>query len=132
MAFELTKEELKLRDRLATKIAEASDALEDALDDFNRVVEHAWKDVAAVQEVYNTAVAEVRAFVSEVHDQRAEEYDQRPEKWQESEEGVAAAAWLEEWEYEFDDAEFDIPEPLDPPDLVYGEILNALPESSED
>jgi hypothetical protein len=132
MAFQLTKDELKVRDALAAKITEVSDALEDALDDFNQIVTDAWEDLSAAQEVYNAAVAEARAFVSEVREARMEEYEQHPESWQESEEGVAAAAWLEEWEYEFDDADMDKPEPLDPPDLGYGELLNSLPESSEE
>jgi hypothetical protein len=51
-------------------------------------------------------------LASSVTEVTQQEFDAKSEKWQESDKGIKARCWIEQWEMSLDDVDLDLPEPL--------------------
>lgn len=93
MAFRLTNKEEKERQALAAELGEKAEALTEARDNYNEVVERAI------------------AFRDGVAERLQSDFDNKSEGWQEGDKGSAAQELISAWEeLEIEKVEFDDPE----------------------
>jgi exonuclease V gamma subunit len=126
MAFKLSKaehdERAKLAGRLrtahaemmtqATTVSEAVTNLNDAINDYNAILE------------------DVQSFVEARKDAWQSEHDDKSEKWQEGEKAEAVSTLIGEWEG-LDLSEVDQVEAPSAPDVTHADDLEALPAEAE-
>lgn len=113
MAFKLTKADTTLIDRNLGVLVDARRDLDGSIDDFNRVVAEAYRDLSTSLAAYNEAKNELGGTFRDIHGEQEAAYDEKSDNWREGERGVATEEWISTISQIADDLETDlvIPEP---------------------
>jgi hypothetical protein len=130
VVFKLSKQQLAERKALAADLRKQAEALNTAIVAFNAAVEPLSQAVGEAQEDYNGILEKARMLASGVTAVAQQKFDAKSGKWQESEKGIQARYWIEQWEMDLDDVDLDLPEPLTEidPDEHGGQIEGAPPD----
>jgi len=111
---------------------EASSALGDAADKYNKAVQEAWEEFEAEVQDSNSVIDEIREFAEAQAEGLRCEFDEKSEKWQKSEKGQDALRMVEGWEnFSTDQLSFDAPDEIDLGDAIIHEDFEQLPTDSE-
>lgn len=133
MAFNLTKDEIKIRDEIIAALNAAKSKLEDEISAYNERLEALKEPVEAALAAYNEEVEKARSFAEDIATQADSDFSDKSEKWQEGDKGSAANDWKTEWEnLSFDAIEIEFPEELIVEDPNHAESLEQAPETVED
>jgi len=125
MAFKLTKAESAEREQVLQQLNDAWTAYEDELSKAKEAIQAVYDSLNAKLGDYRTAIEEATRVSEEIGNRLREEWDGKSEKWQESDAGTSANEMVEQWE----NAQFDEVEDLDPPDIE--EVNNDRIETFE-
>lgn len=125
----LSKEQTARREQIYGDLTERESALNQAVVEFNLLLEERLVVVQEAQTSFNDSVARVNDFIGEIRDAQETYADCRSEKWRETEAGEAYASWMNDWDIELDEVDLDLPEPLDEPGTDSSEQFLALPDS---
>jgi chromosome segregation ATPase len=130
VVFKLSKQQLAERKALAADLRKQAEALNTAIAAFNAAVEPLSQAVGEAQEDYNGILEKARMLASSVTAVAQQKFDAKSEKWQESDKGIQARCWIEQWEMDLDDVALDLAEPLTDidPDEHGGRIEAAPPD----
>jgi hypothetical protein len=133
VAFKLSKQQLAERRALAADLRKKAEALNTAIVAFNAAVELLSQAVGETQEDYNGILERARMLTNCVTEVAQQKFDAKSEKWQESDKGIQARCWIEQWEMDLDDVDLDLAEPLTEidPDESAGRIEGAPPIPTE-
>jgi hypothetical protein len=133
VVFKLSKPQLAERKALAADLRKKAVALNTAIVAFNEAVEPLSQAVGEAQGDYNGILEKARTLTSSVTAVAQQKFDAKSEKWQESDKGILARCWIEQWEMSLDDVDLDLPEPLTEidPDESAGRIEAAPPNPTE-
>jgi hypothetical protein len=112
VAFKLSKQQLAVRDALASSLREKAAALNVVIVAFNQAIEPISRPVVEALDDYNAILEKARALSGGVTEAAHEEFDARSERWQQSDKGIQVRSWIEQWELNLDDVDLDVPEPL--------------------
>lgn len=107
-------------------MGELRDALNDAwkkldaqIDTYNSSLDDMREEIETAVEEYNSAIAEAREFRDEIVQDIEDYMSERSDKWQESDKAEQYRAWQSEWEgIELDEMEFEMPDPLESPNIA--------------
>lgn len=124
----LSKDSLKERDELCSKLREARSILDDAVAGFNAAKTAKWDKVEAAQEAYNAVLADAQSWKESVASDIQFYMDDRSETWQESEKAQEYEQWRSEFEHDLEEAALDEPDDLDFDIEDAAESLEQLPE----
>jgi hypothetical protein len=113
MLFRVTKEQLARRDVLAANLRVRATALNAAIAAFNREVAPLARAVVEAQFDYNETMEQARTLANQISEAAQEQFDAKSERWQDSENGIQVWTWIEQWEMSLDDADLELPEPLE-------------------
>jgi hypothetical protein len=119
---------------LATDLRIKASGLAIAITDYNETMATVAPALRGALDSYNEAIEAARNFVNGIAEPAREEYDNKSEKWQESEKGVEAGRWISEWEeINLEDADIDLPEPLEEIDpLELAAEMEDLPDGPKE
>jgi chromosome segregation ATPase len=133
VVFKLSKQQLAERKALAADLRKQAEALNTAITAFNAAVEPLSQAVGEAQEDYNGILEKARMLASSVTAVAQQKFDAKSGKWQESDKGIQARCWIEQWEMDLDDVDLDLAEPLTEidPDESAGRIERAPPNPTE-
>lgn len=132
--FALSKQEIKQRDEIITKLVDARETLDAKMDAANAFIKSASDAIESAVSAYNKCLSATQEFIQDIVSQADNDIGEKSEKWQEGDRGQAADAWKTEWESSVDeisDVVCDVPAEitLDIPD--HAELLQNLPECAE-
>ncbi len=97
----LSDEQMRERDSLVGKVEEAKQHLQDKLEDFNAEMKRLFRlGPSDACDELNSAIADVRQWAEDIHNETREYFDNKSENWQESPTGEAYS----DWSSSFDDA----------------------------
>jgi hypothetical protein len=121
----LDKEQAARHEEMAGKLVNAREELNSAIVEFNDEVRGLFeKTVKPKVEALNEAIGEANDFCIEVHSDMEAYQGEKSEKWQESDAGVEYQDWMDQWDGEIDEVDFDAPEDIDEPDVDVDEFEN--------
>jgi hypothetical protein len=121
------------REELATRAAEAADALKGAIVAYNEGATDLFAPVAAALAEYNGAVQDAESLRGEAAQAVREYVDGRSDAWREGDRGQAYEAWVDELEgLDLAEVEVDMPEPVEEPDLGLGDVRSGDWKSEPD
>lgn len=128
----LNKQQQAEKGRICEHLRQAASKVESELQRFDEAVQDAAVPVQQAIESYNEALRNAAEFVENVASDLQSVYDEKSEKWQESERGENFKRWIEEWEsIVLDDAEIEIPESVEPPDLSAADNIELLTDEAD-
>jgi hypothetical protein len=129
MTFKISKQQLAERDALAADLRKKAEALNIAIVAFNQTIQPVSQAVRDALEDYNGILEKARVLADSITEAAQGEFDEKSEKWQESDKGVQVRTWIEQWEMSLEDVDLDLPEPLTEidPDEQAGAIESASP-----
>ena len=111
---------------------EASSALGDAADKYNKAVQEAWGKFEAEVQYSNSVIDEIREFAEAQAEGLRCEFDDKSEEWQESKKGQDALRMVEGWEnFSTDQLSFYAPYEINLEDAIIHEDFEQLPTDSE-
>jgi cell division septum initiation protein DivIVA len=110
VVFKLSKQQLAERKTLAADLCKQAATLNTAIVAFNAAVEPLSQAVGEAQADYNAILEKARMLASSVTAVAQQKFVVRSGKWQDSDKGLQARCWIEQWEIDLDD--LDLPEPL--------------------
>lgn len=134
----LTREQLKSRDEIASKLrdrredldtvltaynaahASAYSLLEAAIQQYNETMSEAWDAIDEEQTAYNEVVVEANELKAEIIAEIDGYVEERSEKWQEGDKAQAYASWREAFEEDTPESELQRPDEIaveEPQDL---------------
>jgi hypothetical protein len=130
VVFKLSKQQLAERKALAADLRKQAERLYTAIVAFNAAVEPLSRAVGEAQEDYNGILEKARMLASSVTAVAQQKFDAKSRRWQDSDKGLQARCWIEQWEMDLDDVDLDLPEPLTEidPDEHPGRIEGAPPD----
>jgi hypothetical protein len=133
MAFKIGKQQLAERDTLAADLRKKAEALNIAIVAFNQATGPLSQAVGDALEDYNGVLEKARPLVAVVTETAQAKFDAKSEKWQESDTGIQVRSWIEQWEMSLDDVDLELPEPLTEidPDEHAGAIEGAPPAPAD-
>jgi hypothetical protein len=112
VVFKLSKQQLAERKALAADLRKKAVALNTAIVAFNEAVEPLSQAVGEAQGDYNGILEKARTLTSSVTEVAQQKFDAKSEKRQESDKGIQARCWIEQWEMDLDDIDLELAEPL--------------------
>jgi hypothetical protein len=129
----LSKQQLAERKALAADLRNKAVALNTTIVAFNAAVEPLSQAVGEAQADYNGILEKARTIASCVTEVAQQKFDAKSRKWQDSDKGIQARCWIEQWEMDLDDVDLDLAEPLTEIDSDEhgGRIEDAPPNSIE-
>ena len=127
-AFTISKEQLTERAALAVALRAKGAALNAAILLFNQAIEPLSQAVRDALEDYNGILERARILTSGIVETAQAAFDAKSEKWQASDKGVQVRGWIEQWEMSLDDVDLELPEPLGEVDAE--EPAGALTDAS--
>jgi len=127
----LDKETIAERDSICSRLRDAFDKANAAIEELNAAIIEKWDEVEEAVSSYNEAVSEADSWKESVASDIQSYMDDRSEKWQEGDKAQAYTSWKEAFEDTFDAFEIEQPNGLDPIDEGLAELLEQLPEEVE-
>lgn len=113
MPFKLTKDELATREKIINTLRITSEAVGDAVEDFNDAMATAGEKLQEAVAAYNEALETAREFASDIANQANEDFNDKSEKWQEGERGEAANEWIRAWDnLDMGELEIELPDQI--------------------
>ena len=128
----LTKEQLKERDALVSRLRDRRSDLETVLETYNAAVETAWGLVESAQTDFNDVIAEASEWMSNISSDIDEYTSGRSEKWQESDKASLYSNWKDAFDADLEEAEFEKPDDFELNIEDSAEVLEQLPEEVEE
>lgn len=98
---------------LQSRAMSAGRKLQDAVEEYNAVVTSAFAELKQKADDYNEVIQALNQECSDIRTQISDAHDSRSEAWQESDKGDAFRSWLEDWDIDFDEVDFDEPDELE-------------------
>jgi cell division septum initiation protein DivIVA len=129
MTFKISKQQLAERDALAADLRKKAEALNIAIVAFNQTIQPVSQAVRDALEDYNGILEKARVLADSVTEAAQGKFDGKSEKWQEGDKGVQVRIWIELWEMSLEDVDLDLPDPLTEidPDEQASAIEGATP-----
>jgi hypothetical protein len=127
-AFTLSKEQLTERAAFAAALRSKGAALNTAILLFNQAIEPLSQAVRDALEDYNGILERARTLTGGIVETAQAAFDAKSEKWQASDKGIQVRGWIEQWEMSLDDVDLELPEPLQ--DVDAEEPAGALTDAS--
>jgi uncharacterized protein YukE len=113
----LSKEQLKQHADLSTELHGAHEALDEAIEQYNKKVVEAFAAIHPFIEQFNSKVEEVNAFIEEIHAEQESYFDEKSERWQDGDAGSAYSDWMSMWELAVEEVELEEPSELEMPEV---------------
>lgn len=124
----LTKEQIKQRDELSTRLASRREDFNEALENYNAAKKEAWIEVAQAIDAINEAIEAANEWKTEIASAIQEYVDNKSEKWQEGDTASEYGTWKEAYEEEFEKLEIEEPDDVEHDCEAYDELIDQLPE----
>lgn len=134
MSFKLSEAEIKQRDELLANLNSATNALDDAVREYNEAVDKLREPLDAVVAGYNEIVNQAQAFAEDIANTADGEISDKSEKWQDGEKGQAAIAFKDAWEclgHDLREITINYPDELDVDAPTHADDLEAAPVEAE-
>jgi hypothetical protein len=116
-AFTLSKEQLTERAAFAAALRSKGAALNTAILLFNQAIEPLSQAVRDALEDYNGILESAHTLTGRVVETAQAAFDARSKKWQATDKGIQVRRWIEEGEMSFDDVDLELPKPLQDVDV---------------
>jgi uncharacterized protein YhaN len=128
--IEVPKATMLRIDALKKTILELQDALSNQLTEYNcKATELHAELIGNDKQTHDKNIEELNQIRAEVHEQMEAFFAEQDDDWQESEDGKLYSAWMEGWDYDFDEFDVDDFEELDEPRLLEADDFDALTEA---
>lgn len=128
--FKLSKEQSVRWDKLHTDLQTEHSALTGAIEEFNKSIADAVQALQAYVDDYNNVVHEAKEFLEEVAGEWRSDFDEKSEGWQEGDKGQEVNEQIESME-NYNPEDFELPdiEAFDvPADDAVEEFITSKPE----
>lgn len=119
------------KQEVLSRLQNAFDDLQEAVDIFNSVVNVGWTNLQIPINNYNEAISEANEWQSGIATEIQDYIDEKSEKWQEGEKGQAYASWKEQYEEELETVELEKPDEVTFDNDNPSELLDQKPDEPE-
>jgi predicted nuclease with TOPRIM domain len=126
----LSKEQIRERADLVTKLREKHESLTETIEVFNAALTTHQKAVEEALQSLNGVIVEGKDWLEGISQEQSDYYEDKSEKWQEGENGQNYDAWKELYENVSgtDELTIEFPDPLEVPDCELPDELENLPD----
>ena len=128
MAWRLTRDQMKERDRFIERLNKAYEEVERSVSDANESMHAILEKVNVDIQEYNAVAEEAKAFVQGLADTFRSDFDDKSERWQESDRGQEIVGWIET----FEEAEIEELTEASLPDLDMADVGDNAASSLEE